>query len=130
MNADGRKRWFRASVVAGLLVVSAIAALVFLHGRIFVTVHNTSGQPMRDVRVVVTGSNASLGDIAPAEARTCAVVPSGDSDVAVSFVDAAGARHERRVDVYLQRGSAGTVEVRLSGERVETERVNLWWTGP
>lgn len=130
MPIGRRSFWTRALIVAGVLGLGTIAAVLYLHGRIFVTVHNTRGQPMHDVRVVATGSNESLGDIAPAESRTCAVVPSGESDVAVSFLDAAGARHERRVDVYLERGNAGTIEIWLSDERVEKEHVKLWWHGP
>lgn len=130
MQPGTRRFWTRALIVIGALGLGAIAAGVYLHGRIFVTVHNTTGEPLRDVRAVVTGATASLGDIDPAEARTCAVVPSGDSHLVVTFVAPDGAPRERTVDIYLQRGNSGTVDVWLSDEPVVKQDVDLWWRGP
>ena len=130
MSRGTRKLLTWGLVVAGVLAIGAISAAAFVHGRIVVTVHNTTAERLRGVCASVTGDQASIGDIEAGASGACAVVPSGDSNVVVSFVGASGAPRQHDVDVYVERGSSGTVDVWLADQGVVKQNYALWWHGP
>lgn len=78
-----------------------------------VTVSNGSGAELKDIQIRFTGGTNSVQNLAPSQSRSCWVNPRAASSLEVDFVDAAGGRHSKKVDVYIERNFRGEIVITI-----------------
>jgi hypothetical protein len=115
----------RATVVVALAfvaVASRIGAQRFLGG-VVVTVHNVSGAEITALRVGIGGRHSERARLSPKETWRASLEVEGDSSVSLSWTDAEAGSVSKSLDVYLMKGHAGRLEVRVEPAAV------LRWKG-
>ena len=80
-----------------------------------VEVKNGTGFPMRDTRLKIRGEQASIGTVRPAEYRSARLRPRGETGLMLEFTDPSGHACQKDLDVYLDNGYAGRVDVFVLG---------------
>jgi hypothetical protein len=109
-------------LVRGWFILAAIFLIVLWVWRkgIAVSVRNDETFAVRDVVVTTSAGDYPLGDLEPGDSASTTVGASGESSVAVSWIDAGGRRREHDADTYFEgrpddTGSyAGTVDFTIS----------------
>jgi hypothetical protein len=132
----GNVRRLRTALwILGGLALLALLGVCFVSGKVRVTVHNMSSTPLREVRVQISRKSISIVDLGSRASASCTAVPGPASDIVVSYREADGTSRSAVVDVYLERGSTGTVDVWIDGADVDGAghsrwEEKIWWTVP
>ena len=80
---------------------------------ITVTVNNSSGDEVTDLRLKFTGGSKTLPKLIAAGSFATKVRPDGSSHLVVEFADASGKQHSASLDVYFERKYQGTIRVTI-----------------
>ncbi len=94
-----------------VLLVGDVAACRWLRPAVQVTVENSAGFPLRGARLRIRGQDVPIEDVAPATKRTVLLRPSGETGLAIEFADPSGRACHQDLDVYLDRGLNGEIQV-------------------
>jgi hypothetical protein len=110
--------WF-ASISIGIVFFYSLG--VFVRGRygIVVSVHNVSGQSLRDVSVNVepSGKERYLGAISDRQSDRAFVQAQTESHIALRYTDASGT-HIETVVGYIESGYCGKAEVSILPDHI------------
>jgi hypothetical protein len=106
------------TILAVLAVVLLAAVLAWRPAGVNFTLVNAGAQPLLGVRVLVTGRDYPIGDLAPGETKRLRLSPTGDSHVELAL---AGGRR-LVIGSYLQPGYRGSLEARVTADAVLTVR--------
>jgi hypothetical protein len=93
------------------LAVAMVSGCCLLRPTVEVSVQNSTGLLMRDVRVSITGQAPVLGNIQPGGRYTVSLRPSGSTELEVAFLDSAGRHCRAKLDLYMTKGYCGRVNV-------------------
>ncbi len=112
------------------LVLAAIAVVFLFAGVglwasfpvLRVSLTNLGPDPLRDVKIHVTGASYTLGDLQVLETKTIAVSPKTDSGVAIEFTDAHGKSVRLNEQGYIEPGYRGDIHIDVRDGRVERFR--------
>lgn len=104
------------TILAVLAAVLLAAVLTWKPAGVDFTLVNAGAQPLLGVRVLVTGRDYPVGDLAPGETKRLRLSPTGDSHVELAL---AGGRR-LVVGSYLQPGYRGSLEARVTADAVLT----------
>jgi hypothetical protein len=119
-----------ASVIVALILLYVVGVFVRGHYGIAVSVRNSSGQLLREVRVQVParGTEYNLGQLADGKQVRSFVQPRAESHVALTFVDATGP-HVGTVVGYVEAGYCGKAQVEVSpgGKIRSVEKIDPLW---
>ena len=74
-----------------------------------VRIKNATATPITALTVIIRGENPTVAVLAPGKSITVDVKPKGESDLAISFVDATGATNLANADVYLESNYRGDI---------------------
>jgi hypothetical protein len=96
-------RLLACGVVCGVTVTCSSGARV--------SVINNSGQRLSNTVVTFTGGHASFGELQPNETRTLPIHSSGESHATISFSDTSGNVHKKEIDIYLESGHRGLLQI-------------------
>jgi hypothetical protein len=109
-----------AVVATTVIVVSGCLYQLseFFSDRIIVVVKNSDPATIKDVRVFMGGQWLELGAIEPDKTARASVVPTGDSGVAVKYVDAADIERLHYIDCYVTGGYHGRFDAEIQGGKV------------
>jgi hypothetical protein len=110
------------SVMRSLLLFLLVLALGgtatacrWLQPAVQVHVKNGTGFPMRDTQLKIRGEQVSIGTVRPAEDRSARLRPCGETGLSLEFTDPTGHACQKDLDVYLDNGYAGRVDVLVLG---------------
>jgi hypothetical protein len=124
------RRHLRVIVVVlcaiALLAVIAIGGVSYCYGRTWIRVHNSTQEQLRDVRILVRGGSVDMGDVYPSSNRRGSFVARHDSDVVVEYHDSNGVTRSVVIDVYVYRGSTGTLDVWIGADGEVRFKHNHW----
>jgi hypothetical protein len=112
-----RKRW-----VFGLCLAVAIFSWAVFRpwvGGIRVTVANTGLAVMKDVKVFITGTSYTAGEIAPGGSRSVCISPGADSHIEIGFTDSNSRAQRLNVDCYFSSGFTGSIKVLVKDGEIE-----------
>ena len=120
------QRWI---VLIVAVAVAAIAFLLWPRG-VNVIVVNAGSSPMTSVSVAVTGGTFAMPNIPPNEARNVRVKPTGDSNIVLTYTDAAGP-HTVVVDCYLGNGGySGSITIDVANgtivQKLDSIRIGIF----
>jgi hypothetical protein len=79
---------------------------------------NKSNDTLHSVVVHVTGNSYSVGELAPDQAKSVRVHPTGESHVEIEHVDADGARKRLYADCYIEQGYGGSIEINMTADAI------------
>jgi hypothetical protein len=113
-----------------VIAIGTVVVAWVIHGRIRVTVHNAGARPISRVEARMTGTTTALGEIEPSSVGLCAIRPTRESDLVVAYRDADGASRRVPVDVYVEKGSTGTIDVWIDDDCACRFEPRIWWRGP
>jgi hypothetical protein len=82
-------------------------------GGVRVTVENTGRQPLRAVRLHVTGASYNLGDIAVGGTAGTVVRATSESHLEIEFTDTSGRKNRLNAGGYFEPGYRGTIQVSI-----------------
>jgi hypothetical protein len=124
----GPSAFTRLVTWVGLLGLFAVAVLVvwgaLAHVR--VTVRNSGGAQLQDVRVAVSGVSQALGSLAPNEEKSCRVRAKGESGVTITYLTAGGRKIDSGAIGYLEPGNAGSITFTIDDRGVQGEEWRVW----
>jgi hypothetical protein len=112
-------------IILAIAIISAAAVFLLWPRGVETIIRNAGAEPMRDVRVLVTGRAYALGDIHPNEVRSVHVKPLGESSITIRYTDAAGTPRSADVDCYIESGYSGSISVDLASGAVTRKAVNI-----
>ncbi len=117
-----KPRHKRICFVAVVLLIATIPALYLTFPRgIYILIHNAGPESLQRVSLYVSGAKYEIGEIENLETRSCRVYPSGESDVEIRFLAKDGSESKHRIDVYLEPGYRGSIEIEIrDGQIVKT----------
>ena len=107
-----------AILVISVAVIVAGVLWYLLRPGVRVTVVNLDPTALTGVTVHVTGADYDLGDIQPSASQTVRVRPTGESDVRIGYVNAAGEHVSLEDNAYLESGYRGSLTLELKGDAV------------
>jgi len=81
--------------------------------RIDAAVVNEGLTPITDLAVSYRGGRELIRELWPGESREFSINPAGESDLEISFIDAAGLLHNRKIDVYFEHNYRGRMDIRI-----------------
>jgi hypothetical protein len=102
-----RFRSYSLSILAAVFTVSACSRGVTL------CLSNASATAIHEVVITYLGSQALVGDLLPGSAKEVVLAPTGETSVTISFRRANGPTVTHDLDVYLEPGYRGTIDVEL-----------------
>ncbi|MCP4155949.1 MAG: hypothetical protein GY757_49960, partial [bacterium] len=75
-------------------------------------------RPIKNVRVVITGSNILLGEIKPKENKKLEIKTRGDTGLTIEYDDFEHNTFKCKCDVYIMKSSSGamTINIRKPGD--------------
>lgn len=83
-----------------------------------IRIENVGDNALEDVVVYVTGRTYRLGEIGPYKMRAIDVSPTDESHVEIEHSSPTGEKQRLYVDCYLEPGSGGILEVRVTPDSV------------
>ncbi len=108
-------RWISRGVL--LLIIALLVALL-LQPRLTVTLRNSGTSSMNSVRLIVTGSQTYLGDLAAGAEHSARIFPRSESNLELEYQDETG--ETRRLDAggYFGRRTSGQINVDIRDGKV------------
>jgi len=76
-----------------------------------VVVTNRCDKPIRQIRIAYTGGTINIPILSPKASRTCRVQASGDSSLALRFIDAHGQQRSKDGIGYFGPGFKGSIAI-------------------
>jgi hypothetical protein len=113
-----------AVVLIALALVGFVTFAVVSRG-VVVTVTNSGNNAMTRVQASLGKKQIDLGDIPAGASAKGRVVPAGDSDVVISFVDPSGTTQSVQIDTYVTNGMKGRVDVDVADGTLKGFKSNL-----
>jgi hypothetical protein len=98
-----------------VLLVGDVAACRWLRPAVQVTIEDSAGFPLRNARLRIRGQDVPIEEVAPAAKRSVLVRPSGETGLAIEFVEPAGRLCHQDLDVYLDHGLNGEIQILVVG---------------
>jgi hypothetical protein len=119
--------------VVGIALIGTLIVLrmpVSLWGGIQVTIQNTGNQPLRAVRLHVTGATYDLGDIAAGKTAEAIVRATSESGLEIEFTDTNGRNNRLNAGGYFESGYRGTIRVSIKDDVIDMNeqqiRTSYW----
>ncbi|MFO0011158.1 MAG: hypothetical protein ACK553_00285 [Planctomycetota bacterium] len=117
----------KARSLSGTLIATAtfvalclVLCIWFAQG-VTVTVRNGGNSPLIDLQVHVTGRSYNLGNLESGAMKRCAVEPTSESHVEISYQLPDGTSRRHSIGGYLEPGYRGTVDAEIQdGEMVQS----------
>lgn len=106
---------------AGLVLLILIGAMVILliGGRdrpgVNVLITNNSLSSLTDLHLEFTGGKCHLAKLEASQTRSFVVKPKGESHLVLSFSDVFGKRQTKQIDIYMESGYTGKIEIGIDG---------------
>jgi hypothetical protein len=97
------------------LVALALLRCDSLYPPLNVRVQNSSGLPIEEARVTIKGAEIFIGPVPPSETRTGTLRPKKDSGMVLSFKDSNGRACRQNLDVYVDNGFGGDLDLLVLG---------------
>ncbi len=110
------------------LAVLAVLGFAFWHRFIAepgvsLRIRNATATPITALTVIIRGKSPIVGRLTPGKSVTLHVKPEGDSDLAISFLDATGKTNLASADVYLEPSYRGDITATIGRSN------SVVWTG-
>src|SRR5882762_1889348 len=105
--------FLRVGIALFAVLVIAFFAWTNATRGVAVTVSNSTGDEITDLRIKFSGGIKSAPKLKSAESYTCKVNPKSESHLVVEFVDASGRQHSHEIDVYFERNYRGSVDITI-----------------
>ncbi len=99
------------TIVIIVIFLAIAVPIIFRHKGIDLKVANNSDRPIKNVRVVITGSNILLGEIKPKENKKLEIKARGDSDVKIEYNNFENNKFRCLLDTYIMTSSSGTMDI-------------------
>ncbi len=94
-----------------LIFLMLILADTFWPSGIDLKVSNYSDKPIKNVKIILTGSNILLGEIKPKENKRLEIKTRGDTGLTIEYDDFEHNTFMCKCDVYIMKSSSGAIAI-------------------
>jgi ABC-type Fe3+-hydroxamate transport system substrate-binding protein len=124
MPATREKAVWKAVFILLLTSLALTGGSCARDGSTKVRIENVSDETLKSVVVYVTGRSYDLGAIEPHKILSVDVCATGESHVEIEHSDSDGNKQRLNVDCYLEKGSGGSVDVKVTPSSVSSVKQN------
>ncbi len=88
--------------------------LFWLRGGVTVSIHNDSNFIIKDIRLDFKGNTFDWAELSPHSKASIIATPKNElADLSITFIDTSGRQHYKVIDVYVEPGYRGKLNIRV-----------------